>query len=160
MQFAFDKDLSMTTDSAFDPHIKVLEYVVSRFDQAVWGWRDVVRDREKSRPEPGTMNPDWLEGMHEVARHVIHTSEMLSTALNVTESLLGEVTTPHGERSASYKGLSSNESDMKYVTTMLQCILRRSQALEKRIQNELQLVRIIFTSGPHDCSSNANDSQT
>jgi hypothetical protein len=70
----------------------------------------VVRDCEKSRPEPGTLTPDWIHSMHEVARHVIHTFEMLQTALNVAESLLGEVMTPHNEHSATNKGDVNDDS--------------------------------------------------
>lgn len=95
--------------------------------------------------------------MHEVARHVIHTSEMLQTALNATESLLGEVAGLPGEHGTVDKENVSDENAV-YVKTMLQCILLRSQALEKRIQNELQFVRIQINPPRYGYNVNPNRS--
>lgn len=78
--------------------------------------------------------------MHEIARHVIHTSEMLEMALNVTHSLIDEANTLHRQRQFSGSNYVNESYDIKHSKTMLQCLLLRSQALKKRIQNELQLV--------------------
>jgi hypothetical protein len=139
-QFLLKDDVSITPSSPFTPHAKALKYIVSRFDHAVWSWRDAVRECEEARLMLNTLDPDWVTSMHEIARHVIHTSEMLEMALNVTHSLIDEANTLHRQRQFSGSNYVNESCDIKHSKTMLQCLLLRSQALEKRIQNELQLV--------------------
>jgi hypothetical protein len=138
-KFASANLFDATTASPFGAQIKVFEYVISRFDHAVWQWRDLVRDCESNRLEPDTLESDWITDMHEAARHVIHICEMVQMALQVTGSLLDEVTTISSRKGSLETVDTSATGTLKYLTSVLQCILLRSQALEKRIQNELQL---------------------
>jgi len=140
-QFAFEDNIDITPSSPFTPHTNALKHVVSGFHDAVWSWRDAVRDCERARLMPTKIDSDWVANMHEIARHVIHTSEMLEMAIHVTQSLIDEANTLYRERRFPGPYYLNESCDMKYSKTMLQCQLLRSQALEKRIQNELQLVR-------------------
>jgi hypothetical protein len=68
-------------------HPMLLIHIVESFDRAVWSWRDVVRELEKTRPDYNVVKKRSFEHMHETARHVIHSSEMLATAITVTEAV-------------------------------------------------------------------------
>jgi len=142
------ENIDMASSSPFILLAKSLEYVVASFDHAVWSWRDVVRHLEKRRLEVDNLQKDWVVRMHEIARHAIHSSEMLEMALHVVDSLLTEIDREKdldNSRVHSTTGRSDQSGDIKRLKTMLQCIHLRSQALEKRIQNEMALVRNYLT---------------
>jgi Mg2+ and Co2+ transporter CorA len=111
--------------------------IVESFDRAVWSWRDVVRDLEKTRASDDALEKRSFEHMHETARHVIHCSEMLETAISVAESAAKEV-----RGSPSYQGdaaCSTIVKDLELSVSLLTSLRNRSQALEKRLDNEINL---------------------
>lgn len=71
---------------SFSIHTAILGYVVEQLDQAVWSWRDAVRAIEKARSNGQHSAFGDFNHMHEVARHLIHNSEMLTNALSVVDS--------------------------------------------------------------------------
>lgn len=131
----------------------VLEHLVKEFDASVWSWRDRVRQFEKDRLKPKTKakavdmtsepDPDY-QRMHEVARHVIHCTEMLATAINVVDSIIEE----HSAfLTDNYQLLQSATFETRNVTSMLRrhrsflkAFHLRSQALQDRLSNEIHLV--------------------
>jgi hypothetical protein len=126
-------------------YAKALEYVTSTFDYAVWSWRNIVRDREKNREEIQDQQEQkyWVISMHEIARHIIHTSEMLEMTSHTFDMILAETNTLQKQKHPSDSArLSYNLAfeKIKYLRAMLKCIHLRSQALEKRNQNEMNLV--------------------
>jgi hypothetical protein len=126
-------------------YAKALEYVTSTFDYAVWSWRNIVRDREKNREEIQDQQEQkyWVISMHEIARHIIHTSEMLEMTSHTFDMILAETDTLQRQENPSDSArLSCNLAfeKIKYLRAMLKCIHLRSQALEKRNQNEMNLV--------------------
>lgn len=133
-------DLERTTlASPFSAHALLLERICPVFDTAVWACRDLVRRHEKHRPSPEHPKPEY-EDLHEIARHAIHSTEMLATAINVVEAMIEE----HKERlSAVESTLAEREAgrSLKYHKTLLQGFHLRSQALESRLGNEMNLVR-------------------
>lgn len=74
--------------------------------------------------------------MHDLVRHVAHLSESLTTTLNVVAELI--------EANDQYQKLigkpNVHHGDFAYNRSMLNCLLERSRALEKRLQGEINLV--------------------
>lgn len=101
--------------------------VVEEFDRAVWSWRHPIRELEASRFDlrKATMK---YESMHELARHTMHCSEMLLTAISVVESMLQDAAFPTGD------------VDISFYLSILRALSNRSRALESRLQNEISLV--------------------
>ncbi|GIZ49970.1 hypothetical protein CKM354_001298500 [Cercospora kikuchii] len=76
--------------------------------------------------------------MHDLARHVLHSSEALSTALNVVGNIIDEL-----ER---YQDIHSREaistspaSVIRHQRSVLQSMHNRALALESRLNNEISL---------------------
>jgi hypothetical protein len=78
--------------------------------------------------------------MHEIARHLIHGTEMLTTALSVVECMMNEceVTGSGSDSQAS----SACRRELHFVMSVMKALLHRSSALEKRMENEIALVSI------------------
>lgn len=128
----------------FSLHALVIVRIVENFDRAVWSWRDVVRDLEKTRESEDASEKRSFEYMHEIARHVIHCSEMLTTAISVAESVVKEVSghSSHQRDPAS----STIVKDLEFSISLLTSLRNRSQALEKRLENETNLASRVQTS--------------
>jgi len=139
-----NENIDMATSPPLVLLTKALEYVVLNFDYAVWSWRNIVRRLEERRREVDDLQKEWVVNMHEIARHAIHSSEMLEMALHVVDSLLAEVERASGSHNPTVPSPPKNTNQtlniIRRQKTMLQCIHLRSQALEKRIQNEMALV--------------------
>jgi hypothetical protein len=71
-------------------HVLVLGYILESFNRAVWSWRDVVRELETSRLHRKSATARDFDHMHEIARHLIHSTEMLTTALSVVDCMINE----------------------------------------------------------------------
>jgi hypothetical protein len=78
--------------------------------------------------------------MHEIARHLIHNTEMLTTALSVVEGMMKECDlTCSG---SSDQASSACLRELHFVSSLMKALLHRSSALEKRMENEIALVSI------------------
>lgn len=138
-------------------HAKILECVTTQFDKAVWSWRDLVRGIEKNN----RLSLDGLQVdygvMHDIARHVLHSSEMLAVTISTVKNIMDEHTAFHcsiplnvgnnvpfrsGSKGAVAEARKVDQS-LHYHSSLLYCIHLRSQALEKRLQNEINLVSTI-----------------
>jgi hypothetical protein len=130
-------DVAKYGQGPFSLHAALMVRIVESFDRAVWSWRDVVRDLEKTRESEDASEKRSFEYMHETARHVIHCSEMLATAISVTESIVKEV-----GGHASYQSDPASSTivkDLEFSISLLTGLRNRSQALEKRLENEINL---------------------
>lgn len=118
-------------------HASIVGHVVESLNQSVWSWRDPVRALEKKRASIDGRS-DSYESMHELARHTLHSSEMLLTAIVVVECMLEEF----GSSSSGSFDATVMEARRKFNfhLTMLRGLLNRSRALEARLQNEINLV--------------------
>jgi hypothetical protein len=87
--------------------------------------------------------PDYIE-LHETARHTLHSSETLAMALETLHSMMQEQedfsnrTLPGHPSSAVLFG--NTRRSFQLQSTLLKSIHLRSQGLEKRIRNEINLV--------------------
>lgn len=132
-----DADLSELTSHPFAFHTIVLRHVAELYDRAIWQFRDPVRATEKQRLTIEDPQADYT-AMHELARHVMHSSEVLSTALNVMEHIISELVRWQS------KGLAQTPTcdpgpEIRYQKSRLQFMHNRSKALEDRLKNEITL---------------------
>ncbi|KAK0301614.1 hypothetical protein LTR82_018213 [Friedmanniomyces endolithicus] len=136
-QSLIDNTVERYGNGAFSLHPFILLHIVVCFDKAVWLWRDVVRDIETGRKADGSVYTDSFEHMHETARHVIHSSETLATALSVVQSISKDIVA-HSLPSSDFDTAAVlRETD--FCHSLLTSLLHRSQALEKRLANEIAL---------------------
>jgi hypothetical protein len=129
---------SFDASSASSLHASIVGQVFDEFDRAVWSWRHQVRAIE-TRRESTHSPPSSYESMHELARHTLHSSEILRTAIVVVESMLEESGT--SSPSSDSVTVEKAQRDLKFHLLRLRSLLHRSQALEARLQNEINLVR-------------------
>lgn len=124
-------------------HSLILDYIIDLHDTSIWKFRDFVRQQEQSRPTLQNPKPDYA-GLHDLARHVMHASEVSEIALNVIDSVLQEVST-YDKLQNTATGGGGVACDIRRHRSLLQCINRRSQALEERLRNEINLAFHIAT---------------
>lgn len=127
----------------FALHGNILEHIVSLYDQAIWDFRDLVRKQEKQRPTIENPDPDYV-GMHELARHVMHSSEVSETALNVIDSMLEEEQRYQSNQSPPHITFDP-ASEIRRQRSLLKGMHLRSRALEERLRNEINLAFHIST---------------
>lgn len=118
----------------------LLMHIAESFDRAVWSWRDVVRELEKTRPDKDLPAKRSFEHMHEAARHVIHSSEILATAISVTEAVTRKARLNQPQEHEHDPTCAKILDDLEFCTSLLTSFRNRSQALEKRVDNEINLV--------------------
>lgn len=146
-QALINDSIQVPLDSALGWHGILLPFVSGDFDEAVWKVRDLVRERESNRPQVrSTSRLDYV-GMHEIARHVFHSTETLSMAIEVVDRILAEVHASERLQTQVNKGIrQSGRKERNLVRVLycekmlLQCTHKRSQALEERLNNEIALV--------------------
>ncbi|GAB7336821.1 hypothetical protein MBLNU13_g11327t1 [Cladosporium sp. NU13] len=129
-------------------HLLVLRYILESFDRAVWSWRDVVRELETSRLHRRFATARDFDHMHEIARHLIHSTEMLTTALSVVECMINECEVV--SNGSDGQALSACRTELHFVSSLMKALLHRSGALEKRMENEIALA--FHTNAQHDTS--------
>lgn len=99
-----------------------------------------MRELEKTRPDKDSAAKRSFEHMHETARHVIHSSEMLATAISVTEAVTKEARVYQSHEHEHDPVCAKILDDLEFCTSLLTSFRNRSQALEKRLDNEINLV--------------------
>lgn len=117
-------------------HALILEHVAELYDHAIWQFRDFVRDTERQRLTIENPQPDYT-AMHELSRHVMHCTEVLSTALNVMDHIIEELAR------SQQRPLQPFDYDpgpaIRHQKSMLQFMHNRSKAVEDRLKNEINL---------------------
>jgi hypothetical protein len=129
---------SISVGSLFSPHVFLMAQIVESFDEAVWGWRNLVREVEQERSGKRLSSEEKSVEMHEIARHLIHCSEMLTTAIDVVQRMKGKTTSVPTDTNGTSSLIEQNELDL--YASLLVGFLNRSKALEGRMQNEISLV--------------------
>ncbi|EME79709.1 uncharacterized protein MYCFIDRAFT_81190 [Pseudocercospora fijiensis CIRAD86] len=135
--------------STFSAHLPatiwtlILQHAMPLFDAQVWKCRDLIRWHEKHRPiaakttAANRPKPQY-EDFHEIARHAIHSTEMLQTALHVLDAIQKEHEIFSSAIPQPYRHREITRS-LSYHRTLLQGFEGRSRALETRLANEMQL---------------------
>ena len=81
--------------------------------------------------------------MHEMARHAIHSSEMLAMAIETLTSIIQEHQIFVADNSIGVGIYRQTEKDLRYLSTLFKSLHLRSKALEERMRNEINLVILI-----------------
>lgn len=119
--------------------------VVVNFDLAVWEWRDSLRKIEKTRPnlEETTMTKANYIKMHELSRHIIHSNESLTSAIETTATMIDTLRRlDMGKQPViTRQSVLRPEQGLVKEQSMMKCLLGRSKALESRLTGEINLVR-------------------
>jgi Mg2+ and Co2+ transporter CorA len=119
------------------------------YDDSVWALRDLVRDAERQRTfgtSTSIVQPDF-EHLHELARHAIHSNEVLDVALSTVKSLedrCREFATRYCSPNLDSDYDTDIRDEFESIENDLRAIKRRSSTLHERLQNEIQLVRSIL----------------
>lgn len=140
-------------------HVLLLWEITKLFDFALWSSRDLVRDLEKvcmyklrinkisnnikNRVSKEDPQPDY-DRMHELARHAIHTSEMLEMTLETLTAIIREHELFFDNNPALPKSIRTISKqtmrDLRFQNTIFKSLHLRSKALEDRLRNEINLV--------------------
>jgi hypothetical protein len=130
---------SMAISHPYAWHAFLLPHISRAFHTAVWKCRDLIREVEISRPSVSERQTDYPT-LHELSRHILHSTETLSMALNVTEDLLNDLIAFRRELQSASSQLAEAIETVKCERSLLQCEHGRSQSLESRLRNEIDLV--------------------
>ena len=76
--------------------------------------------------------------MHEIARHLTHSTEMLATALCTIECMMRECDSARS--GAGDQAALACLRELESTCSLMKALLHRSSALEKRMGNEIALV--------------------
>lgn len=139
-QRILESKLSVLEAHPLSIHIFILRYTLESFDRAVWSWRDVVRELETSRQHRDFATGQDFHHMHDIARHLIHSTKMLSTALSVVECIVKECDAI--DAGSCGRTSSTCLREMHFVSSLMTALLHRSSALERRMENEIALVSV------------------
>ena len=143
LQSVIGSGTKLRAEDPFAIHAIIVEQIAVLFDRAVWAWRDLVRGLEKNRVSPYDYDPqpNYAE-MHEMARHVIHSTEMLEMALEVVAAMIKEHSQFFSDNPSAVVYSKQSGNDLRYQSTILKCIHLRSKALKERLNNEINLVSL------------------
>jgi hypothetical protein len=109
---------------------------------------DMLQERE-SPPTPKRNHSEYrldFAQMHDLARHIIHTCEVITVACdNITELLSGHGVTTGGpckclSESAGTIKTACPHNDMVFSRGLVRNFGRRAEALNARLKNEINLV--------------------
>ncbi|KAL9116190.1 MAG: hypothetical protein Q9227_000561 [Pyrenula ochraceoflavens] len=120
--------------------VPILYAIALLYDRSVWLIRDRIRDIEKNRANDTAAEPDF-SAFHEIGRHAIHSTETLAAAAQSIQTLLKEHEKFVERTLAAQNDLGADPS-VAHLNSQLQIIENlklRSQANEKRLQNEITL---------------------
>ena len=149
----FSDRVSVSLSHPFAWHAFALAHISHAFHAAVWKCRDLVRAVETTRPNVRKQQTDYA-ALHEISRHVFHSTETLAMSVDVVDNILCDLEIVCSDRTASAQCREALRT-IKCQKTLLKCELGRSQALESRLRNEIDLVilainppcRMALTSG-------------
>lgn len=78
--------------------------------------------------------------LHELSRHVLHSTETLCMALEVTQNIIEDLQRLRAVHDLAMSHYDEVRSIVTCQKTLLQCEHNRSRALEARLRNEIDLV--------------------
>ncbi|EXJ77677.1 hypothetical protein A1O3_09906 [Capronia epimyces CBS 606.96] len=121
--------------------------IVRLYDTSVWTLRDHIRQIEKERTITGFLDRD-LTPLHDLARHIIHTCEILAAAVDTIAELVGDYrsnsgiscTCPTGD--AADAGVTKKKcphNELAFWLRLLRNFGLRAESLKARLLNEINL---------------------
>ncbi|KAJ4232892.1 hypothetical protein NW757_013807 [Fusarium falciforme] len=144
-------------------HVDLIDLIIKYYDLSVWRIRDPVRKLEEVSISPlfvtcarrgwSPKKSNWLQErpyagqlfkpMHDISRHCIHTSEILSATIETFQEMLRYQTEVYqkmpGEHEKTYQ--EQAKEYMKFQIQLAKSLKLRSDSNQKRLENEVNLVR-------------------
>ncbi|PHH92863.1 hypothetical protein CDD83_4285 [Cordyceps sp. RAO-2017] len=131
----------------------VLAGVIAKcFDDALWGFREPVRNIEKSRiSKAQCLNFDGMGVryliMHELARHIIHETE----TLEVTAATLGSIARHNTDFCGRHAGAKCTcMDDLDFYQSFVSNLIKRASSFQQRLHNEIMLSYNLFAADDND----------
>ncbi|KAE8152324.1 hypothetical protein BDV25DRAFT_72023 [Aspergillus avenaceus] len=139
---------------AYNPytwHTVFANEVVKLYDDCFWHLRNVVRPIEKARDDKTPPPPDFPM-LHDVARHIFHSTEILEVAEHTMTNLVAEVSAWPSE----FRDLAAQAQGGAFLQTRQRLLflakethshLTRSRSLSERLGNEINLAFNLVSQG-------------
>ncbi|KIX95248.1 uncharacterized protein Z520_09165 [Fonsecaea multimorphosa CBS 102226] len=128
------------------PQCAVIAEVSRLYDVSIWTLRDEVRKIEQIRSAAGYIDSSLnFTELHELARHTIHTCEVLAVAVDTLITLLDDYRSSSGKTcecpvaSGLLEKPHCPHNEMKFRLGLLQNFGRRAKSLNERLSNEINL---------------------
>ena len=143
----------------------ITKEVVDMYDRSIWTLRDAVRDIETVSPRGHLCGPSLslrsygkqrrlhtehqetdFSHLHDLARHATHVSEILEVAVSTVTALREQglahsgVSQPQGGTSTASTYEENLGVESLLLLQVLRNLLHRAHSVEKRLQNENNLV--------------------
>ncbi|KAI1629454.1 hypothetical protein EDD37DRAFT_604343 [Exophiala viscosa] len=146
----FGKDLVHTLNARNQPMPKnklaffqsaILGELLKMYDHSVWTIRDVERDLSGATRQK---HLDFAQ-MHDLARHIIHTCEIIAVACDSITELLAGHGVDNGGRCKCLLGATDTiraacpHNEIAFTLGLLRNLGRRAEALSARLKNEINL---------------------
>ncbi|KAK6533772.1 hypothetical protein TWF694_002702 [Orbilia ellipsospora] len=122
-------------------HQIIIRGIVNVYDNSIWRIRDVVRHVEKHRAHVNKPEPDY-DHLHELARHVIHSTETLIVSTHQTEQIMLRQRTRMDRSNAPEEELRCMRQigdNLMFYWGMIHAFKCRSESMQARHQNEISL---------------------
>lgn len=133
---------NFSLNDPYSLHATIVEEVSATFNNSVWSLRDLVRMVEKNRLPTLSPKPDYPY-LHELARHIIHSTETLNVAIETVDGMIGQHEQFCKDRllGSTLQTVFSNQTrqDLNFQCKLFKTLKSRSQALGDRLQNEINL---------------------
>ncbi|RKK81966.1 hypothetical protein BFJ68_g17581 [Fusarium oxysporum] len=123
----------------FAMHIDLIDLIIKYYDLSVWRIRHPVRKLEEDRPYAGRL----FKPMHDVSRHSIHTSEVLSATIETLQEMLRCQTKLCDKLPGAHDNTYQEQAKeyMKFQIQLAKSLKLRSDSNQRRLENEVDLVR-------------------
>ncbi|KAG7424838.1 hypothetical protein Forpi1262_v014098 [Fusarium oxysporum f. sp. raphani] len=147
----------------FAMHVDLIDLIIKYYDLSVWRVRDPVRKLEEvSIPSffvtfaPKGQSPEksnWLQNrpyagrlfkpMHDISRHGIHTSEILSATIETLQEMLRYQTEVYDKEPWTHEKTYQVQAKeyLRFQIQLTKSLKLRSDSNQKRLENEVNLVR-------------------
>ncbi|KAK6522068.1 hypothetical protein TWF281_002637 [Arthrobotrys megalospora] len=128
----------------FHPHI--VGGVVITFDTSIWLLRDLIRHTEKNRPTISMKAEfDYLLDLHELSRHVVHYTEILTVATEIMSKMVnrhgGFVSRMNSSPEQEQESMMQVDDNLDYYQGLLFGFKCRCESMVQRHQSEISLAQ-------------------
>ncbi|EXA32208.1 hypothetical protein FOVG_16579 [Fusarium oxysporum f. sp. pisi HDV247] len=121
----------------FAMHVDLIDLIIKYYDLSVWRIRDPVRKLEENRPHAGRL----FKPMHDISRHGIHTSEILSATIETLQEMLRHQTEVYDKEPCAHEKTYQVQAKeyLKFQIQLAKSLKLRSDSNQKRLENEVNL---------------------
>ncbi|KAK1148192.1 hypothetical protein N8T08_010837 [Aspergillus melleus] len=128
-------------------HMEFSSTLITLYDASIWSLRDLVRNQhelktQKARDKPNPPPPNFPH-LHDIGRHIFHSTETLEIAENTVKNIVAEQTRWREEFPDSRqkgRGVYLHTQQRLYsLAKQMHSLKTRSRSLTERLHNEINL---------------------